>query len=336
MPLASSGVFLSCKAQLVVNENDMRWTVIDGVFQVTGNDFKYAPEQQAASVASGEPNPLSSVGLIIGSDRFSGGDIQTKVKISSITENNAAEIVVYFDPNTRTFLSAGIGGKDTSFFIRHWNGQWTYHAAAGNKSNLQPNQVYDLRLRTSGNSISLWVDDVNVLSAQIPFSVPPSQTGMHFIGDSAVEVSDFKVSGSNGKAFVVMEFGTPYDDIYIDVISKICSEFDIDAQRADDAYGPGLIIADVVKEIIEADFIVADVTPKNPNVYYEIGYAHAINKPTILLADRNLDKLPFDIAGFRTLFYENSISGKQKFEDGLRKHIAAILQRSPISTLPSK
>jgi len=313
----------------------MRWTVIDGSFSHEDDSFQYAPTTRALPVPTvdGEASSPISLGLIIGSERFSGGDIEAKVKFTEITKNNAAEIVAYFDPNTRTFLSAGLGGVGTSFFIRHWNGQWTYHAMAGNKSNLQPNQEYDLKLTLNGSFASLWVNEVNVLSAQLPFSLPPSQTGMHFIGESAVEVSKFRVSGSKGKAFVVMEFGTPFDEIYIDVISEICSEFDIEAQRADDVYGPGLIIADVIRDIAEADFVVAEVTPKNPNVYYEIGYAHAINKPTILLADRTIDKLPFDIAGFRTLFYSNTISGKGKFEDGLRKHIAAILQRSPISSL---
>lgn len=316
-------------------EKNMRWTVIDGNFSQNQDDFTYSPSQRDTPIAAGKESAPTSIGLIIGNERFTGGDIEAEVVFSEITDNNAAEIVAYFDPNTRTFLSAGIGGAGTSFFIRHWNGQWTYHGVAGNKSNLQQDVKYDLKLASNGNNVSLWVNEVNVLSAQLPFSLPPSQTGMHFIGEKNVQVSNYRVAGSKGKAFIVMEFGTPFDEIYIDVISEICSEFDIDALRADDTYGPGLIIADVIRDIVEADFIVAEVTPKNPNVYYEIGYAHAINKPTILLADKNLDRLPFDIAGFRTLFYENTISGKRKFEDGLRKHIAAILQKSPIPRMTS-
>jgi hypothetical protein len=54
----------------------------------------------------------------------------------------------------------------------------------------------------------------------------------------------------------------------------------------------------------------------------------------LLLADANLEKLPFDVSGFRTLFYENSIVGKRKFEEGLRKHIAAIFQIPLIPAAP--
>jgi nucleoside 2-deoxyribosyltransferase len=63
----------------------------------------------------------------------------------------------------------------------------------------------------------------------------------------------------------------------------------------------------------------------NPNVFYELGYAHALNKPTILLADINKrDRLPFDISGYRTVFYENSIGGKKEIEKKLRKYIENI------------
>jgi nucleoside 2-deoxyribosyltransferase len=64
-------------------------------------------------------------------------------------------------------------------------------------------------------------------------------------------------------------------------------------------------------------------------VYYEVGYAHALKKPTILIAE-SPTQLPFDVSPFRTLFYENSIAGKAKVESGLKQHLEAILS----NTLP--
>jgi nucleoside 2-deoxyribosyltransferase len=120
-------------------------------------------------------------------------------------------------------------------------------------------------------------------------------------------------------------------EIHEEVIKTVCDEFGLGAHRADETYGPGLIIEDVTREISESQFVIAEITPPNPNVYYEIGFAHAIKKPVILLADKEKEKLPFDVSGFRTLFYQNSIAGKRKFEEGLRKNIAALLQKDPIS-----
>ena len=54
--------------------------------------------------------------------------------------------------------------------------------------------------------------------------------------------------------------------------------------------------------------------PTTPNVFYEVGYAHGIKKATILLSDRTREKLPFDVSGFRTLFYDNTIGGKSDVE----------------------
>jgi nucleoside 2-deoxyribosyltransferase len=88
--------------------------------------------------------------------------------------------------------------------------------------------------------------------------------------------------------------------------------------------GPGLIITDIAQEIMEARVIIADITPANPNVYYEVGYAHAIGKPVILIAETPTSQLPFDVSGFRVLRYENTIGGKAKIETGLRKHLDAI------------
>jgi hypothetical protein len=92
---------------------------------------------------------------------------------------------------------------------------------------------------------------------------------------------------------------------------------------AGDILGPGLIIEDIARSIDTAKIIIAEITEPNQNVFYELGYAHALNKPTILLAEKGR-RLPFDIAGHRCLFYENSIGGKQKIENGLRNYLRAI------------
>ena len=91
--------------------------------------------------------------------------------------------------------------------------------------------------------------------------------------------------------------------------------------RADDMYTNSLILEDITKNIREASVVIADITVDNPNVFYEVGYAHAINKPTILLSDKKRAKLPFDVSGFRTLFYENSIGGKRAVEENLSKYL---------------
>ncbi|KAA6328711.1 hypothetical protein EZS27_022415 [termite gut metagenome] len=109
-----------------------------------------------------------------------------------------------------------------------------------------------------------------------------------------------------------------------EVIKPVCEEFKLKCERADENYATSLILQDVINSIINASIIIAEITPDNPNVFYEVGYSHAINKPTILLCDKKRPKLPFDLSGFRTLFYDNSISGKTRVETHLRKYLQNI------------
>jgi nucleoside 2-deoxyribosyltransferase len=87
-----------------------------------------------------------------------------------------------------------------------------------------------------------------------------------------------------------------------------------------------MILHDIAQGIVDAQIVIAEITPANQNVFYELGYAHALAKPTILLAERGKQPLPFDISGYRVLFYDNTIAGKKQVEDGLKKHLQAILR----------
>lgn len=122
-----------------------------------------------------------------------------------------------------------------------------------------------------------------------------------------------------------MQFDKDYDDLYNGVIGPICKEFKYDVIRSDESYSTGIIIQDIIKQINESSIIIADITPDNPNVFYEVGYSHALKKPTILLNEKNRrEKLPFDVSGFRTIFYDNSIGGKSEVESRLRMFLKNI------------
>jgi hypothetical protein len=145
-------------------------------------------------------------------------------------------------------------------------------------------------------------------------------------GTATFEFTQPRVSLKRGIVFVVMQFSEPYHQLYKEVIEQTALDNGLLARHVGEVFGPGIILQDIVSGIETAKIVIAEITPPNPNVFYELGYAHALRKPTILLADRNkLDKLPFDISGYRCLFYENSIGGKRQVEEGLTKHLKAIL-----------
>ncbi len=122
-----------------------------------------------------------------------------------------------------------------------------------------------------------------------------------------------------------MQFGEPYDSLYAEVIKPVSSEMGLEAYRADDVYKPGIILQDIIKGIVESEVIIAEITPQSPNVFYELGYAHALEKNTILLAERE-HRLPFDVQSYRCIFYDNTIRGKREVEEYLRKHLSNIVE----------
>jgi nucleoside 2-deoxyribosyltransferase len=73
-----------------------------------------------------------------------------------------------------------------------------------------------------------------------------------------------------------------------------------------DAIRPGAeMTSSILDSIRQADLIVADVSHQNPNVLYEVGFAHALRKPTILLFNINSNyNLPSDLAGLQYITYD--------------------------------
>ncbi len=124
-----------------------------------------------------------------------------------------------------------------------------------------------------------------------------------------------------------MQFGQPLDTLYQEVILPRSEAIGLKVIRIDEVAGPGIIFEDIKRQIAEARIVIAEITAPNQNVFYELGYAHALNKPTILLAQRG-KQLPFDIQSYRVIFYDDSIGGKPALERDLQKHLDAILRDS--------
>lgn len=83
---------------------------------------------------------------------------------------------------------------------------------------------------------------------------------------------------------------------------------------------------DVWRGINEAGIIVADLTGRNANVFYETGIAHTLGKEVILLT-QDRDEKPFDISHLRYIFYEYTPPGMAKMESALTKTLNTLRAR---------
>jgi predicted nucleotide-binding protein len=94
-----------------------------------------------------------------------------------------------------------------------------------------------------------------------------------------------------------------FDWLYQEIVKPTAERCGYDVTRPDELSGPGLISAQIIQRIFDADVVVADISGSNPNVMYELGVRHSTQKPVIQLANK-LDRIPFDLAGLRVITYE--------------------------------
>lgn len=102
--------------------------------------------------------------------------------------------------------------------------------------------------------------------------------------------------------FVIMPFEDTLDTYYSKLIKPAIGEMEYTVKRADEIYSTQAIIDDITNEIEKADIIIADATGKNPNVNYELGYAHALKKNVIIISQTTND-IPFDYRHKRAIIY---------------------------------
>lgn len=106
-------------------------------------------------------------------------------------------------------------------------------------------------------------------------------------------------------SFIIMPFHEPCEQVYREVVKPELIKFDIKAERADEYPRAANIPEDIKQGIVRNDFSVVDISEDNPNVFYELGYAHAHDKELILISDKaRSGNLPFDIRAYRILFYD--------------------------------
>jgi hypothetical protein len=141
--------------------------------------------------------------------------------------------------------------------------------------------------------------------------------------------------GASDECFTIMPFGGWFDDYYSDVFCPAIKNAGLTPKRADDLYRPSAIVHDIWTYTRRCRIVLADLTGKNPNVFYELGLAHAIAKPAILVAE-SINDVPFDLRALRVIEYDKNAPNwgdtlRQKIETAIREVLASPLQ----AVLPS-
>jgi hypothetical protein len=103
--------------------------------------------------------------------------------------------------------------------------------------------------------------------------------------------------------FVMMPFGNWFDKYYLDIYAPAIRDAGFEPIRADELFSTGSVVEQIWEQIEKSAVLLADLTDKNANVFYELGLAHAARKPVVFTA-RRVEDIPFDLRHLRVIVYE--------------------------------
>lgn len=130
----------------------------------------------------------------------------------------------------------------------------------------------------------------------------------HFVPGHKVQISNIVTKEENSRTFldtcfVMMPFDAWQDQYYKELFSPAIKEAGMEPLRADELFSTGTVIEQIWEQIQKSKILLADLTGKNANVFYELGLAHAARKPVVFIS-ANLDDIPFDLRHLRVITYD--------------------------------
>lgn len=268
-------------------------------------------------------------GLALSELRLRDGHASVSITFENLADSNvSAGVVLGFQSEAGSYMNPQLGGWKAAYAMSEFVPGEGFRAIrlAGSIQNLHAGRAYQLEVRQAGQRIALSADGIQIFEEVLAKPLAGNQIGLYAWGRQKIRFEKLQVFSERPRAFVAMPFEEPFETIYREVIQKEGERLGLEVVRVDELTGR-IIFEDIKREISESKVVIAEITAPNQNVFYELGYAHALNKPTILLARRGRD-LPFDIRSYRVIFYDDSIGGKPEVERNLTKHLRSVLQET--------
>lgn len=142
---------------------------------------------------------------------------------------------------------------------------------------------------------------------------------------------------SKKRCFVIMPFGkkgTPkYKqnlEMYQNLILPVAKNAGYEVKRADNFERLGNITRDIIEYLFLADLVIADLTDKNANVFYELGVRHALFRCGTIPLIQDDQQLPFDISNYRTIHYSTETDAGREFLKSELKECIAVFEHQQL------
>lgn len=267
--------------------------------------------------------------LYINNIKTSDGFLRAKIKILSDTGGEKQGQLVFRYIDSQRYYFAGISGYRKKFMIgKRIPATWLPLILLGEDREIDLNTEYDIKVSFFGTKIELYFGEVKI--AEYSDNISPylsGNVGLRTWNQNKVQFEDIVLEQEKSTSFVIMPFKEEYRGLYDNFIRKLLDNKGLETKRADEIFGNRPIIRDILESIQKSRLIVAFVTEENPNVLYEIGVAHAINKDVIILTP-DVKNLPFDIRHLRCIQYDDTITGSEKLKNDLEATVDQILSNN--------
>ncbi len=131
--------------------------------------------------------------------------------------------------------------------------------------------------------------------------------------------------GNKPVVFMVMPFGDNFIALYNHLKERFKENYIF--TNAGDLDNQQNILKDIVEGIGNSNIVISDLTGLNPNVFYELGLAHAMDKKCIIIT-QDISELPFDLKSYRAVEYSLLFNKIPELEQELHKLLQGAIDGS--------
>lgn len=157
-------------------------------------------------------------------------------------------------------------------------------------------------------------ESLGSIDQQLELSIPQTITQRNLFPSGTAVINNDSFLASHGVSpeketieknlvFILTPFSPDFDPHYM-AIRKACSELGLRCVRGDENNNAGNLLADIIKLIYKAQFVVANLDGRNPNVFYELGISQAMGKDVLLIA-KGIENVPFDLSSQRFIVWQD-------------------------------
>jgi hypothetical protein len=169
-------------------------------------------------------------------------------------------------------------------------------------------QIQDRQMEELADQAVRYNDALRLKPGELVFGIPSSR-------------SQFQ-----SNIFMIMPFKNDLTRVFTEVIKPLMGEMGLSVARGDEFNSTqGVVMEEVWSALNYCQFVIAEITGGNDNVFYELGIAHTLNKPAILITQaQRPEDVPFDIRHLRYIVYRNNNDGLIRLREDLRTAVTRL------------